>query len=84
MPSRNGQLRSPSQAGGDPAGLAAVTNPLVEREWLTGRELTAAGSRALADLRSKVRAQRRRITAGISTEEHLAAVVLRQRPGNLV
>jgi DNA-binding MarR family transcriptional regulator len=62
-----------------------VTNPLVEREWLTGDELTAAGSRALADLTIKVRAQRRRITAGISTEEYLATVdVLRRMARNLV
>ncbi|MFD7153399.1 hypothetical protein ACFV9C_02305 [Kribbella sp. NPDC059898] len=61
-----------------------MTNPLVKREWLTGDELTAAGSRALADLTIEVRAQRRRITAGISTEEYLATVdVLRRMAGNL-
>ncbi|MGZ0149727.1 MarR family winged helix-turn-helix transcriptional regulator [Kribbella sp. WER1] len=70
---------------GDPAELVAVTNPLVEREWLTGNELTAAGSRALADLTIKVQAQRRRITAGISAEEYQATVdVLRRMAGNLV
>ncbi|MBB5981845.1 hypothetical protein [Kribbella solani] len=68
----------------DPAELAAVTNPLVEREWLTGDELTAAGSRALADLTVKVRAHRRAITAGISEPEYLTTVgVLRRMAGNL-
>jgi DNA-binding MarR family transcriptional regulator len=69
---------------GDPAELAAVTNPLVEREWLTGDELTAAGSHALEDLETKVRAQRRRITAGISDQEYLTTVdVLQRMAGNL-
>ncbi|WP_344233737.1 MarR family winged helix-turn-helix transcriptional regulator [Kribbella hippodromi] len=68
----------------DPAGLAAVTNPLVEREWLTGDELTAAGSRALADLTVKVQAHRREVTAGISGQEYLTTVgVLRRMAGNL-
>ncbi|TQJ19075.1 hypothetical protein FB475_3232 [Kribbella jejuensis] len=70
---------------GDPAALAAVTNPLVEREWLTGDELTAAGSHALEDLTVKVQAQRRRITAGITDEEYVATVdVLRRMANNLV
>ncbi|WP_329004685.1 hypothetical protein OHA18_14995 [Kribbella sp. NBC_00709] len=61
-----------------------MTNPLVEREWLTGDELTAAGSHALADLETKVRAQRRKVTAGISDEEYLATVgILRQMARNL-
>lgn len=62
-----------------------MTNPLVEREWLTGDELTAAGSHALADLKTTVQARRRRITAGIADEEHLATVdVLRRTAQNLV
>ncbi|WP_432885010.1 MarR family winged helix-turn-helix transcriptional regulator [Kribbella sp. CA-245084] len=64
--------------------LAAVTNPLVEREWLTGDELTEAGERALAALNTKVQAQRRKITTGISDEEYLATVgVLKRMADNL-
>ncbi|MER7246560.1 hypothetical protein [Kribbella sp. NPDC000426] len=61
-----------------------MTNPLVERGWLTGDELTEAGERALAALDTKVRAQRRKITTGISDEEYLATVdVLRRMTRNL-
>ncbi|WP_130445539.1 hypothetical protein [Kribbella rubisoli] len=61
-----------------------MTNPLVEREWLTGDELTEAGERALAALNTTVQAQRRKITTGISDEEYLATVgVLKRMADNL-
>ena len=64
--------------------LAAVTDPLVERGWLTGETLTADGQRALQALSTKVQAQRRRVTAGVSDAEYLATVgVLRRMAANL-
>ncbi|WP_202872257.1 hypothetical protein [Kribbella soli] len=64
--------------------LVAVTNPLVERGWLTGETLTADGERALEALSAKVQAQRRRVAAGISDSEYLATVgVLRRMAANL-
>ncbi|MEV0793035.1 hypothetical protein [Kribbella sp. NPDC050459] len=69
---------------GDPAEVVAVTGPLVARGWLVGEGLTADGERALEALSVKVRAQRRRVVAGISDEEYLATVdVLRRMAGNL-
>lgn len=70
--------------GGDPAEVVAVTGPLVARGWLVGEGLTADGERALEALSVKVRAQRRRVVAGISDVEYLATVdVLRRMAGNL-
>ena len=64
--------------------LAAVTGPLIERGWLTGETLTADGERALRALSTKVQAQRRRVTAGVSDSEYLATVgVLRRMAANL-
>lgn len=64
--------------------LAAVTDPLVERGWLAGEALTADGERALRALSTKVQAQRRRVTAGVSDSEYLATVgVLRRMAANL-
>ena len=69
---------------GDPAELAAVTNPLAERGWLIGDRLTAAGEVALAALTAKVQAHRRQITTGVSDEEYVATVgVLRTMARNL-
>ncbi|MEU4290718.1 MarR family transcriptional regulator [Kribbella sp. NPDC026596] len=69
---------------GDPAELAAVTDPLVERGWLSGDELTAAGLEALEALTAKVQALRRRVTAGVSDQEYGATVgVLRRMTENL-
>jgi len=69
---------------GDPAEVVAVAGPLVARGWLVGEGLTADGERALEALSVKVRAQRRRVVAGISDEEYLATVeVLRRMAGNL-
>jgi hypothetical protein len=64
--------------------LAAVTGPLVARGWLAGETLTADGERALQALSTKVQAQRRRVTAGVSDSEYLATVgVLRRMAANL-
>jgi hypothetical protein len=69
---------------GDPAELAAVTDPLVERGWLSGAHLTPAGEAALEALTTKVQAQRRRVTAGLSDQEYVATVgVLRRMAENL-
>ncbi|MEV5960793.1 MarR family transcriptional regulator [Kribbella sp. NPDC051952] len=69
---------------GDPAELAAVTDPLVERGWLRGDHLTAAGAEALGELTAKVQAQRKRVTAGVSDQEYAATVgVLRTMAANL-
>ncbi|NIK55354.1 MarR family winged helix-turn-helix transcriptional regulator [Kribbella shirazensis] len=69
---------------GDPAELAAVTTPLVERGWLAGDTLTAEGERALQALTTKVQAHRRSVTNGITNDEYLAAVgVLRRMAANL-
>ena len=69
---------------GDPAELAAVTDPLAERGWLSGDELTDAGRLALEALTTKVQAQRRRITNGVTDEEYVATVgVLRRMAANL-
>ncbi|MET9270165.1 MarR family winged helix-turn-helix transcriptional regulator [Kribbella sp. NPDC003557] len=70
--------------GGEPAELAAVTEPLVQRGWLVGETLTAAGEDALRGLAEKVQEQRRRVAAGISEAEYVATVdVLRRMAGNL-
>ncbi len=69
---------------GDPAGLAAYTEPLVARGWLDGEELTPAGRVALAALAEKVQVQRRRLTNGIVDTEYLQTVdVLRRMAANL-
>ena len=69
---------------GDPAELAAVTDPLAERGWLSGDQLTPAGVEALRELTTKVQAQRRRVIAGVSDEEYLATIgVLRRMAANL-
>ena len=69
---------------GDPAELTAVTDSLVERGWLSGDELTAAGLEALEALTAKVQALRRRVTAGVSDQEYGATVgVLRRMTENL-
>jgi DNA-binding MarR family transcriptional regulator len=69
---------------GDPAELAAVTEPLVERGWLSGDELTQAGQVALRTLMTKVQAQRKRVTTGVTDDEYVATIeVLRKMAGNL-
>ena len=69
---------------GDPAELTAVTDSLVERGWLSGDELTAAGRDAMEALTAKVQALRRRVTAGVSDQEYGATVgVLRRMAENL-
>ena len=69
---------------GDPAELTAVTDSLVERGWLSGDELTAAGRDAMEALTAKVQALRRRVTAGVSDQEYGATVgVLRRMTENL-
>lgn len=69
---------------GDPAELAAVTGPLVERGWLVDDRLTADGERALQALTTKVQAQRRAVTRGITADEYQATVgVLRRMAANL-
>ena len=69
---------------GDPTDLATVTDPLVERGWLSGEDLTATGRKALEALTAKVQAQRRRVTAGVSDQEYVATVgVLRRMAENL-
>jgi DNA-binding MarR family transcriptional regulator len=69
---------------GDPAELAAVTDPLVARGWLDGERLTDEGRAALTALTEKVQLQRRRVTAGVSDEEYVATIgVLRQMAQNL-
>jgi len=69
---------------GDPAELATVTDPLAERGWLSGDELTPAGRVALEALTTKVQEQRRRVTAGVSDAEYAATVgVLRRMAANL-
>ena len=69
---------------GDPAELAAVTDPLTERGWLKGEQLTADGESALQTLTTKVHAQRRRTTNGVSDEDYLTTVaVLRRMARNL-
>jgi DNA-binding MarR family transcriptional regulator len=69
---------------GDPAEVAAVTDPLVKRGWLAADALTADGERALQALTTKVQAQRRRVTANISEAEYAATVdVLRRMAANL-
>ncbi|MGY4771314.1 MarR family winged helix-turn-helix transcriptional regulator [Kribbella sp. CWNU-51] len=69
---------------GDAAELAAVTDPLVERGWLSGDQLTPAGAEALRELTTKVQAQRRRVIAGVSDDEYLATIgVLRRMAANL-
>jgi DNA-binding MarR family transcriptional regulator len=69
---------------GDPAELAAVVDPLVERGWLAGDRLTADGERALQALTTKVHAHRRSVTRGITADEYQATVdVLRRMAANL-
>ncbi|WP_350279854.1 MarR family transcriptional regulator [Kribbella sp. HUAS MG21] len=69
---------------GDTAELAAVVDPLVERGWLAGDKLTADGERALQALTTKVQAQRRGVTRGITEDEYQATVdVLRRMAANL-
>jgi hypothetical protein len=69
---------------GDPAELAALTEPLTARGWLDGDRLTPAGATALAGLTEKVQAQRRRITNGIVDSEYLQTIdVLRRMAVNL-
>ena len=64
--------------------LAAVIGPLVERGWLVGQVLTAEGEAARRRLAEKVRAQRRRVMAGISEADYRVTVdVLRRMAGNL-
>ncbi|TDD57545.1 MarR family transcriptional regulator [Kribbella antibiotica] len=64
--------------------LTAVTDPLTERGWLTGDELTPSGHAALTELTAKVQEQRRLVAAGISDEEYAATIdVLRRMTRNL-
>ncbi|ADB29229.1 hypothetical protein Kfla_0100 [Kribbella flavida DSM 17836] len=68
---------------GDPAELAAVTDPLAGRGWLDGEQLTPAGRAALDRLTERMTAQRRRLTAGIDATEYAMAVdVLRRMAVN--
>ena len=69
---------------GDPAELTAVTDSLVERGWLSGDELTAAGRDAREALTAKVQALRRLVTAGDSDQVYGVAVgVLRRMTENI-
>ncbi|TDO54994.1 DNA-binding MarR family transcriptional regulator [Kribbella sp. VKM Ac-2527] len=69
---------------GDPAELAAVTDPLVARGWLDGERRTNEGQAALEALTTKVQAQRERVTSGVSDEEYVATIgVLRRMAQNL-
>jgi len=69
---------------GDPAELAAVTDALTERGWLTGDTLTPDGRGALMALTTKVHEQRRRVTTGITDAEYAATIaVLRRMAQNL-
>lgn len=69
---------------GDPAELAAVVDPLVERGWLSGDRLTPTGAAALQVLSTKVQTQRKQVTAGVSEDEYLATLgVLRRMAANL-
>jgi DNA-binding MarR family transcriptional regulator len=69
---------------GDPAEVAAVTDPLVARGWLDGERLTIEGQAALEALTTKVQAQRERVTSGVSDEEYVATIgVLRRMAQNL-
>ncbi|HEY3562155.1 MAG TPA: MarR family transcriptional regulator [Kribbella sp.] len=69
---------------GDPAELAAITEPLAARGWLVGDALTADGERALRALTTKVQTQRRSITNGITDADYLATIdVLRRMAANL-
>jgi len=69
---------------GDLAELATIMDPLAERGWLSGDELTPAGRAALDTLTTKVQEQRRRVTAGVSDQEYVATVgVLRRMAANL-
>ncbi|MEU4605051.1 MarR family transcriptional regulator [Kribbella sp. NPDC023972] len=69
---------------GDPAELAAVTDPLAEHGWLSGDELTQAGQVALRTLMTKVQAQREQMMTGVTDDEYVATIaVLRKMAGNL-
>jgi DNA-binding MarR family transcriptional regulator len=69
---------------GDPAELAALTEPLTARGWLDDDRLTPAGAVALTHLTEKVHTQRRRVTNGIVTAEYLQTIdVLRRMAANL-
>jgi DNA-binding MarR family transcriptional regulator len=69
---------------GDPAELAALTEPLTARGWLDDDRLTPAGLAALAQLTDKVHTERRRITNGIVDAEYLQTIdVLRRMAINL-
>lgn len=68
----------------DPAELAAVTDPLTARGWLAGDRLTPEGEAALTRLAEQVRAQRGRVTRGVTDSEYRQTVdVLRRMAGNL-
>ena len=69
---------------GDPAELAALTEPLITRGWLADDRLTPAGRVALTELTEKVQTERRRITNGIVDAEYLQTIdVLRRMAANL-
>lgn len=69
---------------GGPDELSAAVDPLTARGWLLDGRLTAAGQAALDGLRDKVRAQRERVTAGITGAEYAATIgVLQKLAGNL-
>jgi hypothetical protein len=64
--------------------LSAAVDPLTARGWLQDERLTAAGQAALDGLKTKVHAQRERVTAGITQEEYAATIaVLRTMADNL-
>ena len=69
---------------GDPGELSAAVDTLTARGWLVDEQLTAAGRAGLEDLATKVRAQRERVTAGITGAEYIATIaVLRKMADNL-
>ncbi|MFG1819237.1 MarR family winged helix-turn-helix transcriptional regulator [Kribbella sp. NPDC049174] len=68
----------------DPGELSAAIDPLTARGWLRDEQLTASGQAGLEELATKVRAQRERVTAGITGEEYVATIaVLRKMADNL-
>lgn len=64
--------------------LSATVDPLTARGWLRDERLTDAGQAALDGLKTRVQAQRERVTAGITDEEYTATIdVLRRMADNL-
>ena len=58
---------------------AAVVADLADRGWVAGHTLTAAGRAAHDAISDRVRANRRRLTEGVSAEEYATAVAVLER-----